>query len=52
MAAARFVPLALSPASSDAAHEVHLPGGARVLVHASAGERLSDVLAALEKSSC
>lgn len=48
--AARFVPVTVTP--STAAYEVHLPGGVRILVHASAGERLVDVLSALERPAC
>jgi hypothetical protein len=40
------------PISAVPAYEVILPSGARVLVHASAGEELADVLAALERPQC
>ena len=54
---ARFVPVTVTPArlapfATSAAYEVHLPSGARVLVHASANEQLRDVLAALERATC
>lgn len=48
--AARFVPVTVTP--STAVYEVHLPSGVRLLVHASAGERLVDVLSALERPTC
>lgn len=48
--AARFVPVTVTP--STAAYEVHLPNGVRILVHASAGERLIDLLSALERPAC
>lgn len=49
---ASFVPITVTPASSAPAYELLLPSGVRVLVHTSAGERLPDVLAALEKPAC
>jgi hypothetical protein len=49
---ARFMPVTVTPATLMAAYEVFLPGGVRVLVHASAGERLVDVLSALERPAC
>lgn len=54
---ARFLPITVTPSSvtpgsAAPAYEVVLPGGARVLVHASAGEKLADVLAALEGQPC
>jgi hypothetical protein len=42
----------VTPTTSAAAYELFLPGGVRVLVHASAGERLVDVLSALERPAC
>jgi hypothetical protein len=50
--AATFLPLTLAPSSAAPAYELFLPGGARVLVYPPAGERLADVLAALEKPAC
>jgi transposase-like protein len=50
--APRFIPLTVTPTTSAAAYELFLPGGVRVLVHASAGERLVDVLSALERPAC
>jgi hypothetical protein len=49
---ARFVPITLTPDSHRAVYEVLLRSGVRVLVHASADEKLADVLAALEKAAC
>jgi hypothetical protein len=56
--AAGFVPVTLSAVGitgpqpeSTAAYEVHLPGDVRVLVHATAGESLADVLAAVDSRS-
>jgi len=48
---ARFVPVTVTT-SSSAAYEVHLPCGVRVLVHATADEKLVDVLSALERPAC
>lgn len=54
---ARFLPITVtpssgSPGSAGPAYEVVLPSGARVLVHSSAGEKLAEVLAALEGRPC
>lgn len=54
---ARFAPVTVTPAgltpfATSAAYEVHLPSGVRVLVHASANEKLVDVLSALERPAC
>ncbi|MGD9647994.1 MAG: hypothetical protein AB7U73_19940 [Pirellulales bacterium] len=51
-AAARFLPVAVAPISAEPAYEVALPGGVRVLVYASAAEKLAEVLAALERPAC
>ena len=51
-AAARFLPIAVAPLSAELAYEVALPGGVRVLVYASAAEKLAEVLAALERPAC
>lgn len=48
----RFLPIAVAPLSAGPAYEVVLPSGMRVLVHASAGEKLAAVLAALEPWRC
>lgn len=46
--AATFVPLTVTSLGPVPAYEVLLRSGVRVLVHPSAGEKLADVLAALE----
>ena len=51
-AAAKFLPIAVAPISAEPAYEVALPGGVRVLVYASAAEKLAEVLAALERPAC
>ena len=50
--AASFVPLTVTPLEPSPAYEVFLPSGVRVLVHASAAEKLADVLSALEPPPC